>query len=234
MVEKTVLHDLNSGMVLDRSVLVTLPTTDLSQVIASIRAAGAKPLYVVDGAETFFHPTTLVALIAQKDKRYTVCNEALGGFFTDHQIQALLANHPVEQPAVIKPAAVAGDLIVNLGEQQQPAGPYVYSQVPAGWSVGANISLGPTKIKRKMKNSDGDGVLFAMSPQDYEKLWVFASKAWAGLDVPLTGTFKTYSGNLKATVQDDRVSLGGNYVRRYELEQVAKYRGWAMPQLQAA
>ncbi len=241
MVAKTVLHDLNSGMVLDRSVLVELPSTDMSQIIASIRAAGHKPLHVVDGAEAFFTPGTLVSLIAAKDKRYTVVNEALGGFFTDGQIAALINPPGVKfgefgEPAVIKPAAAAqGDLIIDLGAQQQAAGPYVFAQVPTGWSMSANMSLGPTRIKRKIKNSDGDGTLFFMSPQDFEKLWMFASKAWCGVEgAPLQASFNTGQGKLKATVQDDRISLGGNYVRRYEIEQVAKYRGWELPQLQAA
>lgn len=234
MVDKTVLHTLASGMVLDKSVLVTLPSPELAHVISSIRAAGGKPLYVIDGAETFFTPATLVSLIAAKDLRYQVCNEALGGFFTEAQITAL-TEHKIGQPLVIKPAAVVdAGLIVDLGAQPAAVGNYTFAQVPAGWTLSGNMSLGPTKIKRKIKNADGDGMLFAMTPQDYEKLWLFASKAWAGLDVPLVGTFNTYTGKLKATVQDDRVSLGGNYVRRYELEQVAKYRGWAMPELQAA
>ena len=228
--EKTVLHNLHSGMVLDRSVLITLPTTDMTQVISSIRAAGAKPLYVIDGAELFFTPATLVNLIAAKDKRYAVVNEALGGFFTENQIELLINQKVGAQPAVIQPAAAADDdLVVNLGNQ--PAVGYQFAPVPAGWSISGNMSLGETRIKRKVKNAEGDGILFFMSPENYKKLWLFASKAWAGVDnAALTGTFETGQGKLKATVLDDRISLGGNYVRRYEIEQVAKYRNWEIPQ----
>lgn len=235
--DKTVVHTLNSGLVLDRSVLVTLSSENISHIIAGIRAANGKQLYVIDGAEEFFKPTTLVALLGQKDRRALVCNEGLGGFFTDAQIVALTAQpQAVMDGAMIKPAAVHDPLIVNLGAQPDvaPAG-YVFAKVPEGWSLSNNISLGQTKIRRKIKNSDNDGTLFAMTPEDFEKLWKFASKAWAGIeDAPLQSSFSTYQGKLKATVQDDRISLGGNYIRRYEIEQIAKYRHWAMPELQAA
>lgn len=219
--EKIVLHNLNSGMVLDRSVLITLPADELSQTIASIRAAGAKSLVVVDSAETFFTPAALVKLLQANSHRYKMVNEALGGFFTDQQIQAL-TGHP-------DPADPADDVIVNLGAPEP--GVYTFAKVPEGWSISGNISLGDTRIRRKVNNSDGDGTLFFMSPQHFEKLWLFASKAWCGIEgAPLQSTFNTGQGNLKATVMDDRIAIGGNYVRRYEIEQIAKYRNWVMPQ----
>lgn len=231
MNDKTVVHNLNSGLVLDRSVLVTLSSENISHTIAGIRAANGKQLYVIDGAEDFFKPTTLVALLGQKDKRALVCNEGLGGFFTNEQITALTAQpQAVMDEAVIKPAAVVDPLIVNLGAPAA-AGPYLFAQVPEGWSIPTNFSLGATKIRRKCKNTDGDGTMFAMSPGDFEKLWVFSSEAWAGIEgAPLQASFSTYQGKLKATVQDDRIVLGGNYIRRYEIEQIAKYRNWAIPQ----
>jgi len=232
MLEKKALHLLNSGMVLDRILFAELPAPEMSTVISTIRAANGKELLVVDGAENCT-PQLLVSMLVAKDNRFPIVNELLGGFFTAQQIDLLSGN------ANIKPAAVGNDLIVNLGggaggqvaaiAAEQPAG-YQFQPIPAGWSISGYMSLGPTKIKRKIKNSDGDGTLFAMSPQDYEKLWFFASKAWAGIDgAPLQGTFSTNQGKLKATVQDDRIALGGNYIRRYEIEQIAKYRGWALP-----
>lgn len=226
MIEKSVLHELNSGLVLDRSLLVTLPAVHMAEVIGTIRAANGKPLYVIDGAETFFTTESLLTMLAAKDKRFLLINEALGNFFSEEQISTLTGGEqgglPVE---VIKPAAVKDLLIVDM------VNGYTFAKVPEGWSIDTNISLGPTKIRRKIKNSDGDGTLFAMSPQDFEKLWVFASEAWDDIEgAPLQASFSTYQGKLKATVQDDRISLGGNYIRRYEIEQIAKYRNWAIPQ----
>lgn len=231
MVDKTVLHTLKSGLVLDRSIFASLPATDMAYVINNIRAAQGQPLFVVDGADTFFTPGVLVALISNKDNRYVLVNEALGGFFTEAQITALTNNNAVAGQVldVIKPAAAKDPLIVNLGGEQAPV-IYSFSPVPPGWSISSHMSLGHTKIKRKLKNAEGDGTMFAMTPEDYEKLWLLASKAWAGIPgAPVTAKFNTIMGVKLAAVADDRISLGGNYIRRYEIEQVAKYRNWAIP-----
>lgn len=234
MAQKTVLHLLGSGMVLDQGLFVALPATDMSEIISTIRAAGAKPLYIVDGAEAFFTPKVLVALIGQQDPRCHVVNQALGNFFTEKQISALFGNM-ADAEAVIQPQAAAevqGDLIVNLGVVKQQG--YSFQPVPEGWSITTHMSLGATKIKRKIKNAEGDGTLFYMSPEAFKSIWLHASKAWAGVeDAPLTMMVSTGVGYKQATVQDDRINIGGNYIRRYEIEQVAKYRGWAIPDVLA-
>lgn len=228
MVEKTVLHSLNSGLVLDRSVFVGLSANDMLQTIGTIRAAGIKKLYIIDGAEAFFTAPNLINLIHVNDPMVNVVNEALGGFFTNQQIDALTAG-PVIAPQAAQPEVQQhqdGDVIVNMGQQPQ----YIFAQVPQGWSVGNNMSLGQNKIKRKVKNGDGDGTMFYMSPADFEKLWLFASQVWAGVPgVMANKKFNTGMGSKLAVVMADRISIGGNYIRRYEIEQVAKYRGWAMP-----
>lgn len=234
MVEKTVLHSLNAGMVLDRTIFVGLSAPDLSQTIQSIRAAGAKPLYVVDSADTLFGKASLISLIHTNSPLAGVVNEALGGFFTEAQLEALTQAQAIK-PLVANQEAIGqheeqgnGDVIVNLAKA--PAAGYIFAVVPQGWSISNNMSLGATKIKRKVKNTDGDGTMFFMSPAEFERLWLFASKAWSGHpDAPLQAKFQTGVGPCMAKVQDDRIALKGNYIRRYEIEQVAKYRGWAMP-----
>lgn len=226
MAEKKALYNLKSGIVLDRIVFVGIGALEMSQCIEAIRAAGAKPLYVVDSAEALFTHKSLVGLIHDNQPLAGPVNEILGNFFTEEQIEALTPNvgHAKAVEKVIQePMANNGDVIVNLGAK--PAA-YAFAAVPEGWSVGNNMSLGQTKIKRKMKNSDGDGTMFFMHPDDFAKLWHFASKAWAGEGDVLTAKFNTGVGVKTAAVMDDRISVGGNYIRRYEIEQVAKYRGW--------
>ena len=220
--EKQVLHNLNSGLVLDRSLFVDLTTGGILSTIQAIRAAEGKTLYVVDSAEAFFTPQTLVYLLHENDSGYLLVNEGLGNFFTDGQIKALTGgNAEMVMPAGIIPPAPPNEL----------AGGYTFDPVPDGWSISANMSLGATKIKRKVKNPEGDGTMFFMSPQDFEKLWLFASKFWlTGNEEVPTAFFNTGVGVKKAVLYDDMVVLGGNHIRRYELEQVAKYRNWAMPQ----
>ncbi len=233
MVEKTVLHNLPSGMVLDRSSLVVLGSTDIQKWVDVIRAAGDKDLLVVPSAEHFFKPNVLIEMIGQKNPRFKLVNEGLGGFFTEPQIAALMgANHAIGHQAAIQHAGMdqhnGDEIVVNVGADPAPEG-YVFAVPPQGWSVGGNMSLGPTKIKRKVKNPEGDGTLFFMHPNDFEKLWMAALKAWSGVDAPIQVKVMTGLGACIATIQDDRITLKGNYIRRYEIEQVAKYRGWAMP-----
>lgn len=226
MVQKTVLHSLNSGMVLDRSMLVVLSADELSETIASIRAAGAKKLYVVDGADAFFTIPVLMGLIHTGDPKAGIVNEALGGFFTEQQIKALTVNLPAPHKVHVEAQQPYDDgAVVNL--DKQPA-QYIFAEVPAGWSIGANMSLGQTKIKRKIKSPEGDGTMFYMAPADFEKLWGFARKVWSGGGVTATKC-NTGMGLKAVVVRDNHIVIGGNYVRRYEIEQVAKYRGWAMP-----
>lgn len=234
---KTTLYNLASGLVLDRSVFVGLEPDGMSQCIASIRAENNKPLCVVDSADDFFTHKTLFSFLQAKDTNFVLVNEGLGGFLSVEQINALLGvnnnNKPQQEQQVqdalqkvtdIHQVADAGDVIVNM----KPQG-YVFAQVPPGWTLTDYMSLGPTKIRRKIKNSDGDGTMFHMSPDAFAKLWIYASKVWAGeLNVPVM-KFETGVGVKTASIQDDRISLGGNYIRRYEIEQVAKHRGWAIP-----
>jgi hypothetical protein len=224
---KPALYNLKSGFVLSHDLFAGLNADELSGCIATMRELPNKPVTIISNAILFFSPAHLLKLIQAKDETYKLVNEGLGEFFTEEQITALTGGviQP-QQPKAIAKAIEDGDVIVDLGQKNAV---YTFAPVPQGWDVSGRMSLGPTKIKRKVTNQDGDGTLFFMAPGDYEKLWVFASKAWAGLDVPLTGKFNTGMGVKTATVQDDRISLGGNYIRRYEIEQVAKHRNWAMP-----
>lgn len=228
---KTALHNLNAGMVLDHSVMIGLSAVDLSKCISLIRMHDKKSLFVVDNADIFFTPASLVSLMTNKDGRYVVVNEALGGFFTQQQVEALTGANKVA--GAIEGLAVFdqeqehddNDVIVNLGVK-----PYEFAAVPAGWSVGTHMSLGATKIKRKIKTPQGDGTMFFMSPKDFEKLWLWASQAWAGIikgEVPVK--FQTGLGVKSAMAEPNKIVMGGNIIYRYEIEQVAKYRGWAVP-----
>lgn len=224
---KLALHVLAAGMVLDRSVLIDLGQDEFASTIETIREApNAKMLTVVHSADDFFNPKTLVKMLDQDDDRCLLVNEKIQ-FFTNDQMNALRGKKAIQ-------GEVAGDLVVEMGAGQKAAPvvqDYKYVPVPEGWSIVNNMSLGQTKIKRKIKNFEGDGTMFAVKPDNYQKLWNFAAAAWAGIPAaPAKMMIDTYQGKMSATVQDDRISIGGNFIRRYEIEQVAKYRGWAVPQ----
>lgn len=233
MVAKNALHNLKSGLVLDHGVFVALSQHDLWSCIEDMRVHNNKPLCIVGDAQAYFTPQKLLELIQTDNEQYILVNEALGGFFTEQQIEALGGGNLVKK-AIIGAAQKEGhqdeDVIVNLGGQKVNENQgYSFAHVPPGWTVTGNMSLGPTKIKRKVANNDGDGTLFFMGPKDFEKLWLFASKAWSSADAPISTKINTGLGFKTALLHDDKVELGGNYIRRYELEQVAKHRNWAMP-----
>ena len=231
MADKVALHALKSGLVLDRGVLIEQSVSELTATIATLRAAeGNTPLFVISDAESFFTPNTLIDCVAHQDAQALIINEKIG-FFTQEQLNALMGveGNTGEQ---IAPHAVHEEGVVALGQPaaNKPIQGYTYAPVPAGWTIANNMSLGPTKIRRKVKSAEGDGTAFFMSPAAYEKLWNFAALVWVGVDgAPTKAMFATGMGQKQAIVEPTRISIGGNYIQRYELEQVAKYRGWGLP-----
>lgn len=229
---KIALYALASGLVLDRSALIEQPANEFQNTLTTVRQTPPnKLLVVVDDAEAFFNPKTLVAMLNHGDNRAQLINEHIS-FFTEAQMQELMKQNAAQG----KQPAGDGNLIVDLGAGAgaKPADPaimgYKYADVPEGWSVHSHMSLGATKVRRKIKSKEGDGTMFAVKPDNYQKLWNFAAAAWAGIPAaPAKMMIDTYQGKMSATVQDDRIAIGGNYIRRYEIEQVAKYRGWAIP-----
>lgn len=218
MPKQTSLYDLGTGFVLDRSVFANLGNNQMSEIITALRAGNGKPFTVVDSADQFFNVDNLIVLVAKKDPGARLVNQQVK-FFTEKQLDTMFG---ANNPGVV----VVDDDVIHVGAN---AG-YKFAEVPAGWSISNNVSLGPTKIKRKIKNSDGDGVLFYMHPTDVQALWTYASAIWSGAQDNIGKVFNTGQGKKQVTVMPDRISLGGNHIRRYEIEQIAKYRGWGLAQ----
>ena len=107
---------------------------------------------------------------------------------------------------------------------------YPFAPVPEGWSIGANMSLGPTKIKRKKVTPQGDSKDFYLSPDAYRDLWRAASEFWAPVPGFKTSIkLKTENGDRTFNFKPHYVAFGFIVIYRHELEQVAKYRGWEFP-----
>jgi hypothetical protein len=225
MAEKIHTHMLPSGNVIDRSIFVALSADKMAEAIAKVAGNG---LLVVDDASAFFTTDNLIQLIAKKDPKSALVNEKVNAF-TNDQLKMLLGVQNA-QPA----AAVVDDGGVIVGKapvKPLPILGYPFAVVPANWSVGANISLGPNKIKRKVKNINGDGTQFFVATKSYKALCEAAILYWAGIDnknsiVIQCGGQNEGPVHRTATFGADYVACGFNKLRRYELEQVAKYRGW--------
>jgi hypothetical protein len=225
MAEKIHTHMLPSATVIDRSMFVQLNADKMAEAIAKV--AGGN-LLVVDDASAFFTTDNLIQLIAKKDPKSALVNEKVAAF-TNDQLKMLLGVQNAPGAAAAPAAMIADDGGVVVGKAN--AGGYNFAPVPANWSVAANMSLGPNKIKRKVKNMNGDGTQFFVATESYKALCEAAINYWAGIDnkdsiVIQCGGQNEGPVNRTATFGKDYVSCGFNKLRRYELEQVAKYRGW--------
>lgn len=213
-IEKQALHVLKSGMVLDRSVLIGRSADEIGNVIAVIRNGVGNRLRVVDNADQFFTAEKLMELIRAKDKDYVLVAEN-----ADIEITADHVN------AIWKADAIAA----TITKQMTPK--YAFEEVPEGWSIGADISLGPTIVRRKRPNSNSDGTSYQISPKRLETLWGVASKRWAGVPGATDngGAIESQGARRNALIGVDRIIIGCQIIRRYEIEQIAKHRGWAFP-----
>lgn len=215
MADKKALHVLASGMVLDRSVLVGLDAANIGVMIAAIRLADqARPLTVITSADDFFTSDNLINMIKAKDKAYLLIAEHTGLVITNDDVAALWA---------------ADATVAKIRGAMMPK--WVFMNVPEGWTIADDLSLGDTRIRRKRPNKMGDSVAYYTSPEQMKKLWDYASKVWAGqkpgdnIEVAANGA----QYRRKASVSLNVVTLGCQVIQRFELEQLAKHRGWAFP-----
>lgn len=214
MAIKNALRVLASGMVLDRAAFVALNSTDIAGTIAAIRAQGSAPLKVINNSSAFFNSDNMLSLIRAKDNDYRLIAEDAGIVITNDDVTALIA-------ADVTAAKIRGAM--------KPK--YEFAAVPEGWTFATDVSYGPTRVTRKRNNPQGDGSAYHMSPAQIEKLWGIAVKRWVKMAGATDSTFvNTSGGERKAVVSADRVVVGCQTIRRYELEQIAQHKGWAFPQ----
>lgn len=211
---------LQQGIVLDRTIFRQFGADLMAETITAI-SNNKKPLLVVDDAEQFFTVENLIKLVQLKDGRFNLVAEKLGG-----------AQNVVVAPQVVQ------EVLEAVEAPQAPAnaiGGYQFAEVPDGWSIGNNMSLGQTKIKRKLPNGFGDGTEFYLSPAQFLGLWSNVSKYWANIPKASQSMMLTTPlGRKTAYFTMDKVTVGGHTLRRYEIEQVAKHRGWVFPEQIAA
>jgi len=227
---KNILHVLQQGVVLDRSQFVALNSAGIAGTITAITKEG-KPLLVVDDAKTFFTVASLIDLVKAKDGRYNLVAEYLGANVQVAEV-GLQKVADMAQAHGIDDAAVIGamdDLVVK--KQVAPGmDAYPFAEVPDGFSIGADWSLGQTKIKRKRTNPQGDGTQFYLAPAGFLAMTEAALKYWSDEGpAPASILIETSNGLRRAYFKPDRVDIYGNIIRRYEVEQIAKYRAWAFP-----
>lgn len=217
MAGKTTLHVLTSGMALDRAALLSLDIGAMNAVIAEIRAHPQLPVVVITSADDFFTADNAIAMIRQKDKGYKLIAEHAKIEITNDDVAALWA---------------ADATVAKIKAAMVPK--WTFQQVPEGWTIKDDLSLGDTRIRRKRKNAQGHGVDYYFTPEQAQKLWTFAAKRWATQNPHLGADSHEVSANggqykRKVSVSSQQLTIGCQSIMRYELEQLAKYRGWPFP-----
>lgn len=215
---KQALYVLVSGSVIDRSALIALPSTGVEQVIVQTRMAPL-PLVVVDTAESFFNGPNLIALLKAGDPKCKLIAERFEMKFNNDTV-ALIMRATEAEAQLLKAAT-------------PPVPPYPFAVVPEGWTT-AKLSIGPTQIKRKAENAQGDGTGYSLTPEQVQKVWKTASTRWAAGKTSVNADKLVKDHNTRyISVYNDRVAVGCQTIRRYELEQLAKHKDWQFPVAEA-
>lgn len=218
---KQALYVLASGSVIDRSALIALPSAGVEQIVVQARVAPL-PLFVVDSAESFFNGPNLIALLKAGDPKCKLIAE---------RFEMKLDNDTVT--LIMKAVEIEAQLLTAA---TLPAPPYPFAEVPDGWTTATHLSIGPTKIIRKKTNAEGDTAAYFLSPEQVQKVWGIASTRWAAGKVTVdanAGSVVKEHQTRYIRIYGDRVQVGCQTIRRYELEQLAKHKDWQFPVVEA-
>ena len=209
------INELNSGIVVDRNGLNKLKTADMAATLAETYAKG-KQVVLVDNVKQFFGNTNLFKALEGNTDGLELILEKRGIELTDDQ-KALVVNFN----------NLKGYIQDQIAALTPPPPPYPFADVPDGWSVETHIKFQVKQIKRAQGNTD-----YSVGYKTLEKIWTHAAAYWAGLskDRRLNGV---QAGGYwrDVHVNDTYIEVGCQRVQRYELEQVAVARGWALPEV---
>lgn len=215
---KSCLTILNCGVVIDRSVLVTLKSGDIQQQLQSVIG---RSIVVVDSAREFFTSEKMIELIIEHDLNFELIVQHTGLHITGGEVQAI-------QTAARLHKEIAAKMAPKIP-------PYEFDTIPVGWSVKDYLIVGPMSVSRKKTNPNGDSSFYSLSLRQAEKLWLIASRRWSKLaNANNTLRVAADGGTQYCTIQGEYVDVGCQQVRRYELEQLALHMKWAFPEPKGA
>lgn len=211
MATKEVMTTLNSGVVVDRSVLISLSSSALQNVFLGVVASG-KNFVVVDNYHSFFNSDSMLKLIESGSDDYKMIAEKFNISVSDAEVAAI-------QRAV--------ELRKEITEKAKPPiPPYEFAIVPTDWSVDTNIRATGQSVRRI---TNGRPAGHSIGLKTLQNVWLLASERW-GKNNPKRTMSVTADGYTRtAEVLPDRVVIGCQVVQRYELEQFAKSKDWPFP-----
>lgn len=213
---KIALYALTSGIVVDQVVLNTVSTADLAANLEIIRNS-KKPVRVVYDAYKFFTSDNMLKLIKANDDGYKLIAEKVGLTVRDEDVDAIRRVEAIIE--AMKP----------------PLPPYTFVDVPEEWTTTKALQITGTTIKsvrRRFTNAQGDGTNYTIRLAMMKRIWLAASAYWAKVPESSSTISKISADGYTRTgrTYQDRVEIGCQTVRRYELEQLALAEDWPFPE----
>lgn len=205
---KIALHVLNAGLVLDRSVFVGQTVAEMQATLYQLRNTLKKGFTVIENANSFFTAANMLALIKADDNAYKLIAEKAGVTLRDDVVQSI-------KSAEIAIKAINDSMVA-------PLPPYPFSAVPADFDVTKKFEL--CNNGQSFRRVGGGAT--KLSLLQGELIWRYLSASWAVGRVPEA---KYFRDNRVSKHMDDQYRVGCQYVQRYEVEQIAVWRGWKFP-----
>jgi hypothetical protein len=206
---------LKTGTVVDRAALNRVKSEDLAAVMAGIYTDNTLPVHVIDNVPQFFSDANLFKALDTNADTLKLILEYRKVELTEEAWKA------IELFAETK-AQITAALLAQI--------PYQFATVPDGWSLATHIKFNTNTIRRLSDSS------YSIGNKALGRVWAAASRQWSGGKKVGHRELEINAGGYSRWVEvaDDRVNIGCQNIRRYELEQVALHLGWAFPATVAA
>lgn len=218
---KTAVYALNSGTVVDLSVVKTFNVEELTDFLKDDtvcdpgRAFKADViLLVVEKASEFFNSGNMVALIEAGDSKYKLIAEQAGIVLTTNEVDT------------IRRAKMLRAEIMTKIAQSVP--PYPFYELPDGWEVSTKLVINGNIVRRKAGLST-----YSAGLKTLQRLWLTFSPGWASGIHIASSYFVIYGGDRKVEMTKTGIIVGCQTIERYELEQLALHQGWKFPEATA-
>lgn len=202
-------YDLPSGIVIQRNTFVGMAGSDMTAKLNQLIAAG-RPVRVVESASEFFNDANFMAAVDAGD------TDSLQLIAEKRGIQLSGA----ELSSIAAFVAFKAALKARLDALRPP---YEFAELPENWNFD-RIRITAKGVYRA-GNSE-----YKISLANLERIWKQASRVWSEQDNNKNlGEVRASGYNRTGLVRDDRIEIGCQHIRRYELEQLALQQGWEIP-----
>ena len=218
-----VFKTLSNAIIVSRPALAALKGPEMETALATIYSNPAVPVRIVDNMGIFFSDQSLLDAINSNSEDLAVIAEFRGIVFGDDE------KFVITKMAELR-ARVAAELLANKPSAIEA---WKFAAVPSGWTVDEHIKIKKTTISRKTGDTG-----YTIGIKTLEKVWNMAAAYWAGsatrdrVDVQAGGYNRTATCYKRGEDGVERVNIGCQTIKRFELEQVALRMGWTFPEVQ--